>query len=103
MRQHVILGAAAGVLLSSLLISAQGAPAGQTPAGQIPGTPGGAAPQAPQTPGARGGGGGRAGQSFPAQQRKLADPAVIERGGTIYGINCRLCHGPDLRGGDMGG
>jgi cytochrome c oxidase cbb3-type subunit 3 len=21
----------------------------------------------------------------------------------LYGINCRLCHGPDLRGGDMGG
>jgi cytochrome c oxidase cbb3-type subunit 3 len=28
---------------------------------------------------------------------------VIERGGTLYGINCRLCHGPDLRGGDLGG
>ena len=45
----------------------------------------------------------RADQTFPAQQRPLADPAVIERGKTIYGINCRLCHGPDLRGGDMGG
>jgi cytochrome c oxidase cbb3-type subunit 3 len=40
---------------------------------------------------------------FPAFQRALADPAVIERGGTLYGIHCRLCHGPDLRGGDLGG
>jgi cytochrome c oxidase cbb3-type subunit 3 len=28
---------------------------------------------------------------------------VIERGTTLYGINCRLCHGADLRGGDLGG
>jgi len=90
MRKHVVLGAAAGVLLSSILISGQGAPQAP-PAGQPPA-------------GAQGGrGGGRAGQSFPAQQRKLADPAVIERGGTLFGINCRLCHGADLRGGDMGG
>jgi cytochrome c oxidase cbb3-type subunit 3 len=41
--------------------------------------------------------------TFPAQQRPLADPAVIENGKTLYGIHCRLCHGPDLRGGDMGG
>jgi len=42
-------------------------------------------------------------QSFPAQQRALADAAVIERGSRNYGVYCRLCHGPDLRGGDMGG
>ena len=42
-------------------------------------------------------------RDFPAHQRKLAEPAVIERGNTLYGIHCRLCHGPDLRGGDMGG
>ena len=90
MRQHVILGAAAGVLLSSLFLSAQGGPppgAPQGPAGQAPG----------------GGRAGRGGQSFPAQQRKAADPALVERGGTLFGINCRLCHGADLRGGDMGG
>ena len=95
MRQHVILGAAAGVLLSTIFISAQAGPPAQPPAG----APG----QAPPAGAGRAGGGGRQGQSFPAQQRKLADPAVIERGGTLYGINCRLCHGPDLRGGDMGG
>jgi cytochrome c oxidase cbb3-type subunit 3 len=93
MRQHAILGAAAGVLLSSILISAQGGPPQAPPAG---------AP--PQGPGqGQGAGRGRGGQTFPAQQRKLADEAVIQRGNTLYGINCRLCHGADLRGGDMGG
>jgi cytochrome c oxidase cbb3-type subunit 3 len=42
-------------------------------------------------------------QTFPAQQRALAAPEMIEKGKTLYGIHCRLCHGPDLRGGDMGG
>ena len=93
MRQHVSLGAAAGVLLSSIILGAQATP----PAPQPPAPAG--APAQGQGPAGR----GRAGQGFPAQQRKLADPAVIERGGTLYGINCRLCHGADLRGGDMGG
>ena len=62
----------------------------------------------PQQPAAQqmppgGRGGGRQGQGFPSGQRKPADPAVVERGKTLYGVNCRLCHGPDLRGGDMGG
>jgi cytochrome c oxidase cbb3-type subunit III len=66
---------------------AQAAPPAQTAPGQPPAA-----------------GGGRQGRgTFPAQQRTLADAAVIERGNTLYGINCRLCHGPDLRGGDMGG
>jgi len=60
-------------------------------------------PAAPGPQGAAGGRGGRQGQGFPAGQRKAADPAVVERGKTLYGVNCRLCHGPDLRGGDMGG
>jgi cytochrome c oxidase cbb3-type subunit 3 len=93
MRQYVLLGAAAVVLLSNILIRAEA----QAPAQPPPGQPPAGAPQGP------GGGRGRAGQGFPAQQRKLADPAVIERGNTLYGINCRLCHGADLRGGDMGG
>jgi cytochrome c oxidase cbb3-type subunit 3 len=41
--------------------------------------------------------------TFPGQQRALAAPEVITRGGTLYGISCRSCHGTDLRGGDMGG
>ena len=49
----------------------------------------------------QGRGGGRA--TFPAQQRTLADAATIARGKTLYEINCRACHGGDLRGGDIGG
>lgn len=41
--------------------------------------------------------------TFPAQQRPPGDPAVIARGRALYGINCRGCHGIDLRGGDLGG
>ena len=40
---------------------------------------------------------------FPAQQRALADAAVVERGEQIYASSCRFCHGADLRGGDSGG
>jgi cytochrome c oxidase cbb3-type subunit III len=106
MRQHVVLGAAAGVLLSSIFLSAQpfdglrAIPSAVEGQGGPPQAPPAGQPPAGQAPAA---GRGRGGQGFPAQQRKLADPAVIERGGTLYGINCRLCHGPDLRGGDMGG
>ncbi len=59
--------------------------------------------QPPRQPPAGGGPPQDRGQSFPAQQRALADAAVIERGNSLYGLYCRLCHGPDLRGGDLGG
>src|SRR4051794_11445744 len=50
------------------------------------------------------GGGRRGGGGFvPGQQRPPADPALIARGKTIYGISCTGCHGADLRGGDLGG
>ena len=39
----------------------------------------------------------------PGAVRAPIDPAVVARGKTLYGINCQGCHGPDLRGGDMGG
>jgi cytochrome c oxidase cbb3-type subunit 3 len=82
------IAASAAVLLfaAGMRLAAQNPPG---PAGQQ-GAPGGR-------------GGGRQGQGFPAGQRKPADPAAVERGKTLYGVNCRLCHGPDLRGGDMGG
>src|SRR5260370_39532230 len=38
--------------------------------------------------------------SFP--QRAPADPAVIERGKALYGVNCNFCHGSDARGGEGG-
>ena len=63
---------------------------------------------APQTPAGRGQGRGqgRGGQqpgTFPAQQRALAEAAVIERGKSLYAVICSSCHGADLRGGQLGG
>ncbi len=40
---------------------------------------------------------------YPALQRPPGDPEVVARGQALYGINCRACHGLDLRGGDLGG
>ena len=56
----------------------------------------------------RGGGRGAATQGaptagFPAQQRPPGDASLIARGKMLYEIHCRLCHGPDLRGGEQGG
>ncbi len=73
--------------------AAQGQPPAPAPAPQ----------QAPPAQPPAQGGRGRGQATFPAQQRTLADPAIIARGKTLFEINCRLCHGADLRGGDMGG
>ena len=40
---------------------------------------------------------------YPSLQRPPGDPEVVARGEALYGINCRACHGIDLRGGDLGG
>jgi cytochrome c oxidase cbb3-type subunit 3 len=67
---------------------------------------GGAPAQGQGGRGGRGGGGGGGGApttTFPGQQRPSGDPAVIAKGNSLYGIHCRVCHGPDLRGGDQGG
>lgn len=40
---------------------------------------------------------------YPALQRPRGDPEAVARGQALYGINCRACHGADLRGGDLGG
>ena len=40
---------------------------------------------------------------IPGAVRPPVDPAIVERGKTLYGINCQGCHGQDLRGGDLGG
>lgn len=104
MQRGVTAAGLAGLLLFAAHLAAQGQqappagtpeqPAAQAPATQKP------APQAPAQPAGRGRGGVA---TFPAQQRPPGDPAAIERGQALYGANCRLCHGPDLRGGDMGG
>lgn len=41
--------------------------------------------------------------TFPAQQRGAGDAALATRGSALYTLNCRGCHGADLRGGDLGG
>ena len=89
MRPKNSLAAAAMLLMMCIAVrlAAQGPPAAP-PAGQGP-------------PGQ--GGRGRGQATFPAQQRPPGDLAVIARGKTLFEINCRLCHGADLRGGDMGG
>ena len=62
-----------------------------------------------QTPPPSGRGPGRA--AAPAGQgarpaaypdRPPADPAVLERGKAIYGVQCNFCHGSDARGGEGG-
>lgn len=86
----------------------QNPPPGQAPPAQLPQPqPGGA-----QGPPGRGAGGqeqqqgrgrGRGPGVFPAMQRPPADPAVIERGKAIFSGACSACHGPDARGGQLGG
>jgi cytochrome c oxidase cbb3-type subunit 3 len=91
MRSKLSIACAAAILFLSVFVRVG---AQQPPAPQ---------PAPAQPPAGRAGGAGRAGQAFPKTTRPLADPATIERGSALYGINCRLCHGADLRGGDMGG
>ena len=46
---------------------------------------------------------GRGRGVFPAMQRPPGDPATIERGKQLFGVNCSACHGVDARGGQLGG
>ena len=68
---------------------------------QAPPARGAQAPPAPA--GAQGARGRGAPTNFPAQQRPAGDPAVVARGNQLYALHCRSCHGPDLRGGELGG
>jgi cytochrome c oxidase cbb3-type subunit III len=75
------------------------APPGQTPPPEQPQPqPGGA-----QGPGGRGRGRGQGPGVFPAMQRPLADPAVLERGKSLFTATCSACHGADARGGQLNG
>jgi len=102
MRPKHSLAFAAILLMTTIAVrlAAQGQPPAQPPAQTPPQTPAPAG-QPPAGPGQ--GGRGRGPATFPAQQRTLADPAIVARGKTLFEVNCRLCHGADLRGGDMGG
>src|SRR6187549_1972850 len=56
-------------------------------------------------PPAQGGGRGRGAAITPRTaypERPPGDPAAIERGRALYGVNCQFCHGADTRGGDSG-
>src|SRR5690349_16872619 len=64
------------------------APVGQNAAPATP-TAGAAAPATPAA--------GNPRATFPAQQRPKGDAELITRGKAIYEINCRACHGGDLR------
>src|SRR5580658_10132268 len=78
--------------IAALLLATSDVP---TAMGQAPQTAAAAAPPAPA---------GIFGQAtFPNKQRPPGDPAVIARGAALFGINCKACHGGDLRGGDLGG
>jgi len=92
-RSALIAAAAAWTVA---IVGAQQPPAPQTPAPQAP------QPEEP-TGGGRGQGRGGRPPVFPAQQRPPGDPALIERGKTLYSVTCSACHGVDLRGGQLGG
>jgi len=68
--------------------------AGQLSAqGQAPGR--GNGPAAPPA-------GAAAGRGRGYDPRPPADPAQVERGKGLYGVQCTFCHGPDARGGEGG-
>jgi cytochrome c oxidase cbb3-type subunit III len=62
------------------------------------------APQAPPAQAGRGGRGGGGGGGFANAypQHAPGDPAAIDRGKAIYGVQCAFCHGSDARGGEGG-
>jgi cytochrome c oxidase cbb3-type subunit 3 len=119
-RQGLIAAAFMGVTIAVVHGAAQQTPPAQTPPVQTPPvqTPPGQTPAPGQTPppeqpqpqpgGAQGPGRGGQGRGrgpgvFPAMQRPLADPAVIERGKSLFTATCSACHGADARGGQLNG
>ncbi len=117
-RHGLIAAAFTGLTIAVAHVAAQQpqqtppqAPPAQTPPAQPPvgQTPPPEQPQ-PQPGGTQGPGRGGPGQGrgrgpgvFPAMQRPPADPAVIERGKTLYSTTCTPCHGADARGGQLNG
>jgi cytochrome c oxidase cbb3-type subunit 3 len=59
-----------------------------------------AQPPAPTQGGGRGGAAITPRTAYP--ERPPGDPAAVERGKALYGVNCQFCHGADIRGGDSG-
>jgi len=50
----------------------------------------------------RGAGRGRGARPPAFPDRPPADPAALERGKALYGVQCNFCHGSDARGGEGG-
>lgn len=73
--------------------AAQSPPASPAPGAQKPGVQNASPPNEPA----------RRGGFVPGQRRPPENPAQVARGKTLFAINCRGCHGADLRGGDLGG
>lgn len=99
MRPRLVIATAAYLSTAILAVKL----VAQVPPAQAPTAPTAAPPAAPQGPPQAPGGRGRGMGTFPAQQRPPGDPEAIKKGAGLYGIYCRACHGPDLRGGDQGG
>jgi cytochrome c oxidase cbb3-type subunit 3 len=97
-RQSVFAAAFAALAVAFAHAAGQ-APAPQPPPAAPP--PAAGAPQEPAPPEGRGQGRGRG--VFPAMQRPPGDPAVIERGKSLFSVNCSACHGADARGGQLNG
>jgi cytochrome c oxidase cbb3-type subunit III len=86
------------VLVSVAVLTATlGAAASQAPPASPP------APRAPAGQGRGGRGGTLSGPRNAYPDRPPADPAALEHGKALYGVNCAFCHGADTRGGDSGG
>ena len=100
--ERVLTAAAAAFVMLLGSVAAQQPPAAPTQPPAAP-TP---TPTAP-APAAGGGQGPAQGRgrvaTFPAQQRPPGDPALIERGKSLYSSVCSACHGVDARGGQLGG
>ena len=95
---------AAVVCVLSTVVLGRAAQTPQQPPPQTP--PPQTTPAQPPAGGRQGGGRGPDQQqpgTFPAQQRPAGDPALIERGRSVYSATCTACHGADLRGGQLGG
>lgn len=101
-KKALLAGGVFGIAIAvAPFIGAQATPPASSPAPANAQTPPGQAAPAPRA--AQSNTGNRAGGFVPGQKRPPGDPSQIARGKTLFEINCRGCHGADLRGGDMGG
>jgi mono/diheme cytochrome c family protein len=90
LRRHVAARARARALVAAALVTAGTVALVSARQGGAPPRAGGPGP------------GGRGGfVAYPP--RAPGNPAAIERGKTLWGLNCTFCHGADARGGDGGG